>query len=100
MPASVVNIETIEKKAGWARYYDFDFSRLAEFREDPPQTILTHQVAATPSGLTLGSTGLAGAVVQAPVSGGTAGTTYTLTCTITTSGGATLTLVGRLRVVA
>ena len=80
----------------------FDFtSRLAS-----GETISTQSVAAatwigtdaSPSSILSGSASASGAVVSQKVTAGTLGVTYTLTCTITTSAGQTLQLVGFLTV--
>lgn len=87
---------TLCKRAADAARFNFDFSRYREPRAG--QAILTAAVASTPSGLTVGTPAVSGAYVQAQISGGAAGTTYLLTCTITTSGGATRTMQGYLEV--
>lgn len=49
----------------------------------PGVSITTHSV--TVSGVTLGTSSLSGGVVTASISGGTAGTTATVTCSVTTN---------------
>lgn len=51
------------------------------------ETISASTVAVTPSGLTLGAVTIDGAEVSAFISGGTAGTEYTVLFKTTTSGG-------------
>jgi hypothetical protein len=87
------------KRAAWARRYAFDFSAVEEFA-DGGETISSKTVTASPVGLTVGTSSLTGFVVSAMLSGGTAGVTYTVTCTVVTSGGATLSWDGQLRVEA
>lgn len=90
--------------AGESEVFDFDFSLRRQFQQDTPQTITgTPTVTSSPSGLTVGSPaigdseeGVVDSVVQVRISGGTAGTEYTLVCTCTTSGGDTLKMVGKL----
>jgi hypothetical protein len=67
--------------------YEFDFSTWAYLKDDP---IVSAAVTASPAGLAL--SGLAavnsdGNRVQKRISGGTAGTTYTLVCTCTRQSG-------------
>jgi len=88
---------TLIKRPDWARTYRWDFSDFAEI--EAGQTLTgTPTVTATPSGLTLGSPAISGAYVTCAVSAGTADYVYDLTATVTTSGGATLSIVGKLAV--
>jgi hypothetical protein len=87
---------TLRKPAGMARYYLFDFSAFAEVRAG--ETLSTPAITSTPTGLIVGSPTVSGSQVQVLVSGGTAGTRYTLTVTVNTSGGAVLTFDGGLLV--
>lgn len=91
--------DTLVKRADESRLYDFDFGVQPEF--EAGQTISgTPTITVTDgSGLTVGSVATSGARVQAQISGGTAGTTYTLKCTVVTSGGALLVEYGLLEVV-
>lgn len=59
-------------------------------------------VTASPSGLTVGSPVVSGRYVQVAVSGGSSepGTAYVLTCTVSTSGGATLSQRGGIAMTA
>lgn len=90
-------IPALTKRTTWSRLYDFDFSSMAEMQAG--ETISTASVPSV-SGVTVGSTVISGSRVQVRISGGTANASYTLTCTITTSGGSTLDLTGILYVVA
>lgn len=55
-------------------------------------------VSSSPSGLTLGTATLGGNTVVVPISGGTAGTTYTVSCKITSTDGITVQRSGYLPV--
>lgn len=72
----------------------FDFGNWDELEPDDSTLAATPTpptVAASPGGLTLGTPTLLGAYrVQVPVSGGTAGVSYVLTCTARTGAGETL----------
>lgn len=93
---SCIPLVKLCKKAGWSRRYTFDLSGTDEVRAG--ETVDTATITATPSGLTVGSTVVSSPYAQAQISGGTAGTTYTVSCSFTTSGGATLTADGLLEV--
>lgn len=97
---------TLEKRADWSRLYEFDFSSFAEVVAG--ETLSSPSVPAV-TGLTIGTPSVSGSSILVSISGGTAGggtrlstgiTAYVVTCTVTTSGGRTLSLVGYLRVVA
>lgn len=90
-----MQVLTIEKRADWSRIYQFDFTTFAEVSGG--ETISSPSVPAV-SGLTIGTPSAADGVVSVRISGGTAGTKYTVTCTVTTSGGSTLSIEGRLSV--
>lgn len=72
------------------------------------ETISTQQVTATvwsgtdanPSAIISGSASASGSNVTQKITGGTTGVTYRLLCTVTTSGGQTLTRAGYLAVLA
>jgi len=92
---SKVNAETVTET--------FDFqSRLAL-----AETLSTASVVATvysgtdasPSAVISGSATISGAQVKQKVTGGIEGNLYTLTCTVTTSGGQTLIVAGTLAIV-
>lgn len=89
----------LQKLVGESRLYDFDFTDQAEIEGGETLTG-TPTVTATPAGLTLGSPVIGGASkkVQVRISAGTANTTYSLTCTVATSGGNTLQGCGVLKV--
>lgn len=62
--------------------YQFDWSGWLNTDE----TIYSYEVTAS-SGLTVAATSLSGVAVTAWLAGGTAGTTYTVTCAVSTSAG-------------
>ncbi len=88
----------LDKRVSWVRTYEFDFSPFAELAAG--ETLSSPSVTSTPSGLTVGTPAVVGALVEATVSGGVAATDYSLTATAHTSGGAVLTVTGGLSVVA
>lgn len=63
-------------------------------------SIATSSWASTPAGLTLSAATLVGAVAQTRVSGGAAGTAYTLRNAVTTTGGLTMVEAVPLNVIA
>lgn len=92
-----LQIPTLPKIASELRTFVFDFTTYAEL--EAGETISSPSVPAV-TGLTIGTPTVttsaiddvaAGKAVQCNLSGGTAGTTYTVNCSVTTSGGATLT---------
>lgn len=100
---------TLSKYASEVRSFGFDFQDFPEVQQD--ETLSSPSVSVSPSGPTIGSPSVtdadfypgngarmipAGEGVKVSISGGTASTTYTLTCTVTTSGGATLIMKGTL----
>ncbi len=96
--ADAMTVVVIEKLSDWDRAYFWDFSDFEEFSETPAQTIASVTgIAVLPAtGLTVGTGAVSGTQVRAEISGGTAGLTYQLHCTILTSGGKTLSLIGGL----
>lgn len=95
---------TIPKAVGEAISFLFDFSTFPEF--DGGETLGTPSVPAV-SGLTIGTPAVtsaardyvdAGKGIAVTISGGTAGTTYSVACTGTFSGGAVRTVKGRIAV--
>jgi hypothetical protein len=76
---------------------DVDDFTLSFVRELGTETIATTAWTAT-AGITLGATGNTDTTATVRISGGTAGTDYTATCTVTTSGGRTLQRSSLLRV--
>jgi hypothetical protein len=64
------------------------------------ETLSSASVTATPSGLTIGSAVITRSVVTAFISGGVAGTSYTLTFEVNTSAGRTIGFEAILNVVA
>lgn len=94
--AEEIYVPTKEKIAAMVRTYIFDFTDFAEL--DAGETLVTPTVPSV-SGLSTGSPSVsvaeiddvaAGKGVTVSISGGTAGTTYTVDCRCTTSGNATL----------
>lgn len=103
MPSSVAT-KTITKHSGESILYGFDFGPILNAGE----TLSTITVTGSPSGLTIGtatvkatswSDSVSGETIaanegaQCRISGGTSGTTYTLTATATTSDSNTRVLV-------
>lgn len=94
-------VELPSKLVGSTISLTFDFSSLLG-----SETISTQSCAAsvysgtdaTPSAIISGAATASGAVVTQKVTAGTAGVIYELACTVTTSGGQTLQLVGYLAV--
>lgn len=91
------------KRSGETVTLQFDFaSRLAV-----SETISTQSVAASvysgtdasPSAIISGSATASGTIVSQKITAGTIGVTYSLACTITTSAGQTLLMVGFLTVI-
>jgi hypothetical protein len=87
----------LQKLAAWARNYRFDFGPASEVVAG--ETLSAPSVTSSPAGLTVGTPAVSERFVVVLVSGGTAGTDYLLTCTVTLSGGGTLTHVGGLTVI-
>lgn len=79
--------------------YTFDFTTWDFLQGDP---IATAVVTATPSGLTLGlpAVNTDGKKVQTVISGGVAGTTYTVSCVATTTNSMVIQGDGYLEVVS
>lgn len=97
-----ISTTTLQKYANEVRSYVFDFSQFPEVVDG--ETLSSPTVPAV-SGLAIGSpTVLTSAVdyvasgkgIKVTISGGTAGTSYTVVCRATTSGGATLEVDGTL----
>lgn len=93
-------VPRLPKIASETRNFVFDFTTFSEL--EAGETISSPSVPAV-SGLTIGSpsvttedviedghTVAAGKGVQVSIGGGTAGTSYTVNCTVSTSGGATI----------
>ena len=106
-----IAILTLRKYAGEVRAYGFDFSKFPEVMSG--ETLSSPTVTVSPTGPTIGTPTVTtvpfdpgrgaeliqtGKGVKVSVSAGTAGVSYTLTCTVTTSGGATLKILGTLAV--
>ena len=94
--ADSYQIPAVYKVASEARVYIIDFSKFSEIING--DTISSSSIPAV-SGLTIGSpstqaTAIDGVPankgIKVAISGGTAGTTYTVDCTVVTSGGSTL----------
>lgn len=101
---SELYIPILPKIAAEARAFVFDFSKHAEVIAG--ETLSSPSVP-TVSGLTIGTPAvISSAVDQIPqgkgvqvlISGGTAGTTYTVDCKVNTSGGATIARRAKIRV--
>ena len=77
---------TLIKNSNESRLYDVNFSaRLAT-----GETLSSPTVSSSPTGLTVGSPVVSNGIVQFRLSGGTAGTTYTISVVVSTSNGNTL----------
>lgn len=85
---SVLNAGTFEKAAADVRYYALNWGRFKEWLAG--ETLALASVAVTPAGPVLSGKLQSGERTQFWASGGTAGASYTLQFTVTTSGGATL----------
>lgn len=87
----------LTKRPTEVRNFDFEFGYQPEITGG--ETLSgTPTVAATPSGLTIGSPTITGTKVRVQISSGTDGVEYRLTCTCSTSGSKTLVALGDLRV--
>lgn len=86
----------VEKAPGDELDYGFEYADELEGGE----TIDSSTWEASPTGIDLGAEGVEGSVATQWVSGGTAGTDYTLANTITTSGGRTFVRTLKVRVLA
>lgn len=85
------------KTANESRKFNWDYSLSDEIVGG--QTLTgTPTITSTPSGLTVGSALISGSLVQAQISGGSAGVKYRLSCLVNTTGGATLEDIGELNV--
>lgn len=93
----------LPKTSGETVKYQFDFSsRLATSETISTQTVTAAVYSgtdATPSAIVSGSATASGNIVTQAITAGTAGVTYTLTCTITTSASQTLILVALLTII-
>jgi len=95
--------QTLEKYQSEARKYDFDFSNLLENGDSVASvSSISNSVfsGSETTGLTVGAGSVNDPSVQASISAGTGGVTYKLVCTVSTSNGNTLVLVGFLKVLA
>lgn len=100
MPAVIVAAQ-LPKIQGEVSPVNFEFKKRSVIAAG--QTITTASaLSITPSdgGLTAATGVVNGTQVQYLLTGGTLGALYTLTCTITTSGGCTLICRGQLEIVA
>lgn len=102
--AGEIVIPVLEKIEAESRVYLFDFSRYSEVLNG--ETLSSPTIPAV-SGITIGSPTImsadldgvpSGKGVKVLISSGSAGTTYTIDCRVTTSGGATLVRRVNLRV--
>lgn len=80
------------------RAFAMDFSNFAELAAGDSISSVTSLTVA-PNGPTLGTSSISGAQVKFTIMGGTAGSTYTVSCQITTSSGATLKGIGTLVII-
>lgn len=78
-------LQEYEKKPDETKAVKFDYRA---FLTDAGDTISgTPVISATPSGLTLGAPSVLSNIVMVMVSAGTAGSTHTIQCKLTTTGG-------------
>lgn len=95
-------VELPNKLVGSTQTYTFDFTSLLASGETISTQVCTAAVYsgtdASPSAIISGSASASGAVVSQKITAGTEGVIYKVTCTITTSAGQTLVLVGYLAV--
>jgi hypothetical protein len=96
----VGNITILELYVGESRYYWFNFAHFPELSEDAQTLTGTPTVTADVGGLTLGSAFLSGSKVLVLISGGSPNVLYQLTATCSVSGGGTLIVPGKLRVLS
>lgn len=92
--------EKPKKRAGETREYWMDFSKFPELDDDGDTLATIVSVTADPAGPTLSGTAINTTGVDVTIAGGTAGTTYDIIFTVTTSGGSTLVARGQLQVIA
>ncbi len=94
-----IAISTVQKYAEESRVVEFDFSLQPEVAAAGVQ-IITADVTGTPSGLTIGTPDLSATkdVVTCQIGDGAPGVAYILSCIVTTDGGATLEMFGRLKI--
>jgi hypothetical protein len=85
-----------------SRSYVFDYTNFPEVQAVVPDLLAGASVSCSPSGLSIGgcSIPMDGQHAECSISGGTVGTSYTLTCDATTMAGATLSICGVLNCVA
>lgn len=95
-------MNTVYKLPGESRDYPFEYDNFPEIQNG--DTVATAAVTYSPddSSLTIGTAtpNVAGNAMNCTISGGTAGTTYTLTCLATTAGESVLAVNGILNVVS
>jgi hypothetical protein len=94
-------MSTLYKYPDDDRLYDFDFSLQAELVDG--QTIASATVDQTvrsggSGALTIGTPAISGGRVQVQITGGVEGSTYALTCEITTSSGSKIVGIGALHI--
>lgn len=99
----MIRVELTPKLVGETEIYQFDFAgRLGSGVTISTQACTASVYSGTdvaPSAIISGSATASGSVVSQKITAGTAGVIYEITCTITTSDGQTLQLMGYLAVV-
>lgn len=88
--------ERRHKHAPEGRDFFFDFAGAPEVAGGETLSAPAVVATTTDDGLVIGAPAVSGGKVAVELSSGTPGYTYTLRCTVTTSGGATLLAYGRL----
>lgn len=79
--------QQLSKEAAWARLYTFDFSEANEVAEMSEQIVSATVTCPNNDGaLRIGTPLLTASSVQVLISGGTAGLTYQLVCSVNFSG--------------
>jgi hypothetical protein len=95
MPTPIITPVTLLALPDWQRHFRFPFGSFAEFSANPPPTITAISVTADP-GFTVGTpaVGPGARTVAVPVSGGTPGNSYNISCEVTLSTGDVLSIPG------
>lgn len=83
----MITAQSYDKRKGWRRLYDWDFSPFDEFSLSPAETGIgspTVTVSGGDSALVIGAPAISGFKVQILISGGTPGINTTITVSIAT----------------
>ena len=82
--SATVTIKEFTKRASDVLDYDFDYT---DFLDAVSDTVSSASITASPSGLTLGSKTNTTKKVKQWISGGDVGASYSVVCTMTSTGG-------------